>query len=110
MVLIDQKYQAFHNCQKKKIADDLNISLHCEIKCDTLFEKATRLFLNNKIKDHKKYLSDIWRTIKSLGTSFELKSGSTSIGLDVDGSTTFDKIKVADTFNKFFTTVAKKLV
>ena len=38
-----------------------------------------------------------------------MKSGSTSIGLDVDGSTTFDKLKVADTFNAFFTTVANKL-
>ena len=39
-----------------------------------------------------------------------MKSGSTSIGLDVDGLTTFDKLKVADTFNAFFTTVANKVV
>ena len=35
----------------------------------------------------------------------------TSIGLAVDGSSTFDKLKVADTFNEvFFTTVADKLL
>ena len=38
-----------------------------------------------------------------------MKSGSTSIGLDVYGSTTFGKLKVADTFNAFFTKVANKL-
>ena len=71
---------------------------------------AKRHFYNNKIKDHKNSSSDLWKTSNHLGTSSKLKSGSTTIGLDVDGSTTFDKLKVADTFNAFFTTVAKKLV
>ena len=83
----------------------LNISPNYEIKCNILFEKAKRYFYNNKIEDHKN-----WKALKSLGTSSKMKSGSTSIGLDVEGSTTLDKLKVADTFNAFFTTVANKLV
>ena len=39
--------------------------------------------------------------MKSLGTSYKRKSGSTSIGLDVDGSTTFDKLKLVNTLNEF---------
>ena len=58
-----------------------------------------------KIKDHKNSSSDLWKTLKSLGNSSKLKSGSTSFG-----STTFDKKKVADPFNVIFTTVAIKLV
>ena len=74
------------------------------------FRKAKRHFYNNKIEEHKNSSSNLWKTLKSLGTSSKLKSGSTSISLDVYGSTTFDKLKVADTFNAFFTTVANKLV
>ena len=65
------------------------------------FRKAKRHFYNNKIEEHKNSSSNLWKTLKSLGTSSKLKSGSTSIGLDVYGSTTFDKLKVADTFNAF---------
>ena len=60
--------------------------------------------------EHLNSSSDLWKTLKSLETSSKLKSCSTSIGLDVDGSATSDKLKVADTFNAFFTTVANKLV
>ena len=79
----------------------LNISSNCEIKCNTLIEKIKRHFYINKIEDHKNSSSDLWKTLKSLGTSSKLKSGfNLYIGLDIDGSTTFDKLKLADTFNE----------
>ena len=84
----------------------LHISPNCEIKCNTLFEKLKDIFIITKLK----IIKIPHQTLKSLGTPSKLKSGSTSIGLDVDGSTTFDKLKVADTFNAFFATVANKLV
>ena len=67
-----------------------NISPNCEIKCNTLFEKLKDIFIITKLK----IIKIPYQTLKSLGTSSKLKSGSTSIGLDVDGSTTFDKLKV----------------
>ena len=108
--LINQRDQALHNFRKSKIADDFKHLSKLRNKVQYSIRKAKRHFYNNKIEDHKNSSSDLWKTLKSLGTLSKMKSGSTSIGLDVDGSTTFDKLKVADTFNAFFTTVANKLV
>ena len=108
--LINQRDQALHNFQKSKIADHFKHFCKLRKKVQYSFRKAKRHFYNNKIEDHKNSSSDFWKALILLGTSSKLKSGSTSIGLDVDGSTTFDKLKVADTFNEFLTTVANKLV
>ena len=108
--LINQRDQALHNFRKSKIADHLKHFSKLRNKVQYSFRKAKRHFYNNKIEDHKNSSSDFWKALISLGTSSKLKSGSTSIGLDVDGSTTSDKLKVADTFNEFLTTVANKLV
>ena len=108
--LINQRDQALHNFQKSKIADHFKHFCKLRNKVQNSFRKAKRHFYNNKIEDHKNSSSDLWKALISLGTSSKLKSGSTSISLDVDGSTTFDKLKVADTFNEFLTTVANKLV
>ena len=99
--LINQRDQALHNFRKSKIADHFKHFSKLRNKVQYSFRKAKRHFYNNKIKDHKNSSSDLWKALISLGTS---------IGLDVDGSTTFDKLKVADTFNEFLTTVANKLV
>ena len=108
--LINQRDQASHNFQKSKIADDFKHFSKLRNKVQYSIRKVKRHFYNNKIEDHKNSSSDLWKTLKSLGTSSKMKSGSNSIGLDVDGSTTFDKLMVADTFNAFFTTVVNKLV
>ena len=34
----------------------------------------------------------------------------TNIGLNIDGNICFDRLKVAETFNRFYTSVASKLV
>ena len=102
--LINQRDQALHNYRKSKIADDFKHFSKLRNKVQYSIRKAKRHFDNNKIEDHKNSSSDLWKTLKSLGTSSKIKSGSTSIGL------TLDKLKVADTFNAFFTTVANKLV
>ena len=100
--LINQRDQALHNFRKSKIADDFKHFSKLRNKVQYSIRKAKRHFYNNKIEDHKNSSSDLWKTLKSLETSSKLKSGSASIGLDVDGSTTFDKLKVDDTFNAFF--------
>ena len=107
---INQRDQALHNFRKSKIADDFKHFSKLRNKVQYSIRKVKRHFYNNKIEDHKNSSSDLRKTLTSLGTLSKMESGSTSIGLDADGSTTFDKLKVADTFNAFFTTVATKLV
>ena len=87
--LINQRDQALHNFWKSKIADDFKHFAKLRNKVQYSIRKAKRHFTS----------SDLCKILKSLGTSSKLKSGSTYIGVDVDGSTTFDKLKVADTFN-----------
>ena len=88
----------------------LYISLNCKIKYNTLLEKLKSIFIITILMIIKIYSWDLLKTLKSRGTSSKLKSGSISIGLDGNGSTTFAKLKVADTFNEFFITVVDKLV
>ena len=52
----------------------------------------------------------LWKTLKSLGLPNKASQGSSNIGLNIDGEVCFDKLKVAEKFNSFYTSVAEKLV
>jgi hypothetical protein len=48
--------------------------------------------------------------LKKLGLPSKKGLSSTNIGLKIEDSICFDKLKVAETFNSFYTSVASKLV
>ena len=50
----------------------------------------------------------LWSSLKAAGFNSKMKSGA-GIALDVGGEKCFDKRKVADRFNSFFTSVASLL-
>jgi len=58
-------------------------------------------------KNDPKSLSD---NLKSLGLPSTKGQSSTSIGLNINGEVCFDKLKVAEKFNSFYTSVAADLV
>ena len=59
----------------------------------------------------KKTSKSLWQSLKDLGKlSKNDKATSGNIGLKIDDELSFDKSKVAEKFNSFYTTVASKLV
>ncbi len=52
----------------------------------------------------------LWRELNDLGHQEKTKIKCSKISLNVDGRLISDQIKVANHFNRFFTTVAEKLV
>ena len=52
----------------------------------------------------------LWQTLKNLGTSSKSKTNSKNVGLKIDNEICFDKSKVADKCNNFFSTVASSLL
>ena len=59
------------------------------------------------MENEKNVPKKLWKTLKDLGTSRKSKSSASNIGLEVDDQIIFDKPKVDDKFNNFFTTVAE---
>ena len=51
-----------------------------------------------------------WRVLQDLGCSKKCKTKETNIGLNIDNSICFDKVKVATHFNNFFSDIAGNLV
>ena len=75
-----------------------------------LKNKAKAEYYIQKVKDNKNKHRKLWQILKSLGTSSKTKNNSSNIGLLINDSICFDKIKVADTCNKYFTNIASNLV
>lgn len=75
-----------------------------------IVDEAKKLYFKTKIEEHKNNSEKLWATLKSLGTKEKPKYKQSNIGLNINGSLSFDKAVVADSFNEFFTTIASDLV
>ena len=79
-------------------------------KTQNLIFNAKRNYFKDKLISDKNSKS-LWQSLKDLGMPFKKdKASSGNIGLKIDGKLSFDKLKVAEKFNSFYTTVASKLV
>ena len=84
--------------------------IHLRNKIQHIKSKSKMEYFENKISENKNKPKQLWQTIKSLGTSSKSTSRSNNIGLNINNEICFDKLKVAENFNKCFTTIASKLV
>ena len=77
----------------------------------TTFE-AKQNYFNNTCNEHSNDLKSLWKCLKEFGLPSKSNSSSScdNIGLKLNCNLCFDKQKVADGFNTFFTAVAAKLV
>ena len=64
----------------------------------------------NKVEESKNQPRKLWQSLKNLRTSSQLKTNSKNVGLKIDNEICFDKSKVAETINNFFSTVASSLL
>jgi hypothetical protein len=73
-------------------------------------KKARESYFSSKVEEQKNTPKKLWQTLKSLGTSNTGSTKTSKIGLKIGDEICFDKQKVAEKFNSFFTTVASTLV
>ena len=71
--------------------------------------KKANFFYNDKVEECKGSSSQLWKTLKSIGLS-KGTPGSSKISLSEGEEIIFENLKVANMFNKFFTSVAEILV
>lgn len=69
-----------------------------------------RIIFKNTLENNKKDSRSLWDNLNCLGLPSMKGQSSCNIGLNIDDEVCFDKVKVAEKFNSFYTTVAAKLV
>ena len=108
--LIHDRDQVY--CKFKKTKDhslyDRYIFLRNQVQNKKVQAKSD--FLTDKLNVYKKQPKKLWQTIKSLGTSSQSRTKPGSVGLNIENELCFEKSKVTEQFNKFFTTIASTLV
>ena len=78
-------------------------------KVQLQIKTAKQNFFENKLEESKGNPKAQWKLVKTLGYSKKNNSKS-KIGLTVNNDVCFTEKTVAETFNRFFTSVASKLV
>ena len=73
-------------------------------------KRAKAQFIKTSIVENKGNPTQLWRVLQDLGCSKKCKTKETNIGLNIDNSICFDKVKVATHFNNFFSDIAGNLV
>jgi len=72
--------------------------------------KPKQIFFSDKFHVYKKQPKKRWQTLKSLGMSSQSHTKPGSVRLNIENELCFEKSKVTEHFNKFFTTIASTLV
>ena len=110
---IRDRYNNFRKFKKSNDPDQYKRYVSLRNKVQSMKTKAKSEYYNQKVEENKGHPKKLWQILKSLGTSSKTKNGAKSIGLlinMINDSICFDKAKVAEKFNTFFSTVASTLV
>ena len=71
--------------------------------------RAKSEYYLNKIEENKNNHKKLWQHLKDLGYSSKIKE-SKNIVLDIGGAICYDPLKIANSFNEFFTNIASVVV
>ena len=71
---------------------------------------AKQRYFEQKVDQNKGDSGKLWQQLKSLGYSDKHNKGASKIVIEEDGVKVFEPSKVANIFNRFYTTVAANLV
>lgn len=108
--LIRQRDSYFRKFKKTKQTTDYEkfIYLRNQVRYST--EKAKSQFYVDSIAENAHQPKKLWKVLGELGSTGKTTLKCVNIGLVINGLLCYDKWKVANHFNKFFTTVAECLV
>ena len=96
------KYRKFNNSEDHKKFCIIRNKVQRDVK------SARSNYFSDKIEENKNYPKKLWKQLKDLG--YKSKTEEASIVLNINNELCHDSKTIADSFNKFFTTVASELV
>jgi hypothetical protein len=107
---IRKRDKLFHEFKKSR-----KVAIYSEFKkirnkTQKMVHSAKSNYFSSKVEENKNKPKKLWESLKALGPSNKSKAKTSNIGLNIDGNICFDKPKVAEKFNMFFTSVASALV
>ena len=108
---IKDRDKAFQTFKNNRSDEKFTVFKQLRNKTQTLIYNAKKNFFKDKLEHENNDSKSLWNSLKQLGMpSKKGKATASSIGLNIEGEICFDKQKVAEQFNSFYTTVASKLV
>lgn len=110
MHLISERNLAFRKFKTSKDHSFYDKYVYLRNQVHQKKKVAKSEYINNKINEYKQQPKKLWQILKGLGTTSQSKTKPGNIGLNIDNEICFDKQKVSDKFNIFFTTVSSSLV
>ena len=110
MDLINQRdhYLSVFRKSKQKAHYDMFIIFRNQVKYNKM--KANASYYENAVNENKNDSSKLWKILKYMGLPNKSQNKTQNIGLKIGDEVNFDKEKVADHFNEYFTSIASKLV
>lgn len=108
--MISERDAALRRFRRSGEESEYKQYIHLRNKIQFVKSKSKMEYFESKVSEYQNKPKQLWQTLKSLGTSSKSKSRSNNIGLNINDELCFDKLKVAENFNTFFTTIASKLV
>ena len=108
--LINQRdhYLSVFRKSKQKAYYDMFIIFRNQVKYNKMKAKAS--YYENAVNENKNDSSKLWKILKNMGLPNKSQNKTQNIGLKIGDEVNFDKAKVADHFNEYFTSIASKLV
>jgi hypothetical protein len=107
---IKARDKAFQKFKRDRSDENFNqFKLHRN-KANYTITNAKRNFFKCSLVRNQNDSKSLWKSLKDLGLPGKTKQSSSNIGLNIGDSICFDKLKVAEEFNSFYTTIADKLV
>ncbi len=73
-------------------------------------KEAKRNFIKEQIQENKEDPKSLWKVLNRFHSIGKSKCSVSNVGLNIDGKIEFDKNKVANKFNSFFSLIANSLV
>ena len=107
---IKERDKAFQLYKRNKNDENLNNFRTLRNKAQSLIHNAKKNYFNETLESNKSDSKTLWKCLKDLGLPSKGTKASSNICLKIDNELCFDKLKIAEKFNYFYTTVASKLV
>ena len=108
--LIRQRDRCLAKFRRSKSQSDYDQFLYLRNQVRYKKDKAKSKHYIDAVYENQNRPKKLWKVLKELGSGSKGNAKSSNIGLMIDNVLCFDKSKVADRFNSFFTEIASALV
>ena len=108
---ISERDKAFSVYKKNSSSANYEIFKNLRNKTQTLIYKAKQKYITTTIEDNKNDSKTLWKYLREIGMpSKRCNNTSSNIVLKISDDIVFDKLKIANHFNTYFTSIASDLV